>query len=236
MSAAELAFSVAERGFLAEVDARWAEDERRRLEEARLRALECLAACGLGLGGSRLSTTQRAARRPIEAAPYRETGYRFLIEALAERGRVAEALQVFDDARRLLHAELGVAPSAGLRSMHERLLSEQGPQAQSQRDDPLAVSSATVTALFTDLVCDRDIDSGVVDELRDAHVRLLRQAVAAQAERSVREMAGWPGQRRAAAPGSGACRATPRSGAATGRRSSGRALRASIRARSLRPA
>ncbi|HVF79419.1 MAG TPA: AAA family ATPase [Solirubrobacteraceae bacterium] len=146
MSAAEDALSAAYGGFLPRVEAHWAEDERRRLDELCLRALECLAACGLGLGGAQLSATERAARRLIEAAPYRETGYRYLIEALAARGRVAEALQVFDGLRRLLQEELGVPPSAGLRSLHERLLNETGLEWRSERDDPLAVRPAALNA------------------------------------------------------------------------------------------
>ncbi|MGH2918180.1 MAG: AfsR/SARP family transcriptional regulator [Solirubrobacteraceae bacterium] len=147
-SAAEVALSVAERGFLPQVDASWAEGDRRRLEEVRLRALECLAACGLGLGGSRLSTTERAARRLIEAAPYRETGYRYLMQALAERGRVADALRVFDDARRLLQAELGTSPTAGLRSLHERLPTSSVPRTTRP-------SISTCCATYTAACCSR---------------------------------------------------------------------------------
>jgi SARP family transcriptional regulator, regulator of embCAB operon len=49
--AAEAALSVAERGFLPEADAPWVEEQRRWLDELSSRALECLAAAGLGLGG-----------------------------------------------------------------------------------------------------------------------------------------------------------------------------------------
>ncbi|MEY2512973.1 MAG: hypothetical protein QOJ89_331, partial [bacterium] len=177
--AAERALRVAERGFLAEADAAWAEDERRRLDELLLRALECLAACGLGVGGSQLSVTERAARRLIGLAPYRETGHRYLMQALAERGRVADALRVFDDVRRILRDELGTPPSPGLRALHERLLSEHALEPRRDDDDPLAVSSATLTALFTDLVCPADTSPALADELRRAHLRLVGQAVAA---------------------------------------------------------
>ena len=52
-----------------------------------------------------------AARQLIALAPYRETGYRILMEALAQRGNVAEALLVYDRLRVLLREELGIAPS-----------------------------------------------------------------------------------------------------------------------------
>ena len=92
-SAAQDALSVTESGFLPHVEAHWVEDESRRLEELGLRALECMAACGLGVGGAQLSATERAARRLIEVAPYRETGYRYLIEALAARTRGATRIR-----------------------------------------------------------------------------------------------------------------------------------------------
>ena len=89
-----------------------------------MRALECLAECGLALGGARLVVTEGAARELIGIDPYRETGQRYLMQALAQRGRVAEALRVFDDVRVLLQEQLGVPPSAGLRMLHQRLLIE----------------------------------------------------------------------------------------------------------------
>lgn len=176
---AATALSVADRGFLPEAEAPWVEDERRRLGELRLRALECVAAAGLGLGGARLSQTERAARVLIADAPYRETGYRYLMQALSERGRVAEALTVFDGVRRLLREELGAAPGAGLRSLHERLLTHQGFAEQAERADPLAVGASTVTVLYTRLSAAGDGDGGRVHILRSAHGRLLRNAVAA---------------------------------------------------------
>jgi two-component SAPR family response regulator len=64
-SCADAALAVALRGFLPEVDVGWAEDERRRLHEVSLRALECLAVCGLALGGSHLSAAEPG-RRALE--------------------------------------------------------------------------------------------------------------------------------------------------------------------------
>ena len=147
--AAAATLQIIDRGFLPEVEAPWVHDERRRLEELRLRALECLAAAGLGLGGARLSDTERAARMLVAAAPYRETGYRYLMQALAERGRVAEALRVFENVRLLLQEELGAPPGAGLRSLHAQLLSEHGVAAQTAREDPLAVGSGAMAATPT---------------------------------------------------------------------------------------
>src|SRR5438034_951479 len=72
-------------------------------------------------------TLPRAAdggRRLIELAPHRESGYRILVEPLAQRGNVAAALLVYDRLRLLLHDELRIAPSHTLRSVHRRLLED----------------------------------------------------------------------------------------------------------------
>ena len=65
-----------------------------------------------------------AARQLIALAPYRESGYRILMEALAQRGNVAEALLVYDRLRVLVREELGIAPSPAVQSVHRRLLGE----------------------------------------------------------------------------------------------------------------
>jgi DNA-binding SARP family transcriptional activator len=44
------------------------------------------------------------------------------MEALAQRGNVAQALRVYDDLVRLLAGELGVPPSSATRDLHARLL------------------------------------------------------------------------------------------------------------------
>ena len=61
-----------------------------------------------------------------ELAPYRETGHRLLMEALARRGNVAEALRAYEKLRVLLREELGIAPSPAMRSVHQQLLHSAG--------------------------------------------------------------------------------------------------------------
>jgi DNA-binding SARP family transcriptional activator len=89
-----------------------------------LRAHECIALTGLGLGGPELAATERSARALMEAAPFREVGYRLLMEVLAARAEVAEALRVYDRLRLLLRDELGIAPSTESQALHRRLLLE----------------------------------------------------------------------------------------------------------------
>jgi SARP family transcriptional regulator, regulator of embCAB operon len=76
----------------------------------------------LRLGGTELATARRAARDVIKRAPYREIGYRVLMEALAEEGNVAEALWVYEKLRVLLREELGASPGREIQELHERLL------------------------------------------------------------------------------------------------------------------
>ena len=119
---AGIAYHVATRPFLTGLDAPWIDQWQRRLEEVRLRGLECFAAAGLGLGGPALAQAEERARMLTELAPYRETGHQILIEALERRGNVAEALRAYERLRVLLREELGTAPSPTLRAVHRRLL------------------------------------------------------------------------------------------------------------------
>ena len=61
------ALFVAERDFLPGEDAPWIDQIRHQLTELRLRALECYAAAGLGLGGTELAAAVRAGRQLTSA-------------------------------------------------------------------------------------------------------------------------------------------------------------------------
>jgi DNA-binding SARP family transcriptional activator len=121
---ARTALYVANRGFLPGYEAPWIDERRRWLDDVRLRALECVGTAGLKMGGTELAAAERAGRSLVEAAPFRESGYRLLMEALAARDNTAEALRVFDTLRVLLREELGVAPGAATQAVHRRLLSQ----------------------------------------------------------------------------------------------------------------
>jgi SARP family transcriptional regulator, regulator of embCAB operon len=116
------ALFVAERDFLPGEDAPWIDEIRHQLTELRLRALECYAAAGLGLGGTELSAVVRAGRQLTRLAPLRESGYRYLMRALAAQGNVAEALGVYGQLSDCLRDQLGVSPSPATRELYERLL------------------------------------------------------------------------------------------------------------------
>lgn len=117
-----VALLTARRGFLPGADLPWAEEHRRRLEQIRLAAMETYAAVALGVGGSELGPGERVARELAAAAPYNEPAHALLMEILAARGRLAEALRVYEELRTRLRDELGATPAPELRQLQEQLL------------------------------------------------------------------------------------------------------------------
>jgi DNA-binding SARP family transcriptional activator len=117
-----VALFVAERSFLPGEDAPWIDDIRHQLTELRLRALECYAATELGIAGPELAGAVRAGRQLIRLAPLRESGYRYLMQALAAQDNLAEALHVYGQLCDCLRDQLGVSPSPATRELHRRLL------------------------------------------------------------------------------------------------------------------
>jgi DNA-binding SARP family transcriptional activator len=117
-----VALHIAERGLLCGLDAPWVDAWRTRIEEVLIRAHECVGTAELELGGSEIPLAEWHAREVIHLSPYRESGYALLMQALARRGNVAEALLVHDRLRCPLRDELGIAPGPGVQALHERLL------------------------------------------------------------------------------------------------------------------
>ena len=119
-TAALLAESLTRRAFLPGDNGAWVEDKRRELADTRSRAVTALADACLrtGAGAEAASWAQQA----IGLEPFRETGYRLLMEAHAADGNRAEALRVYERCRRLLADELGAYPSPETESVYQRLL------------------------------------------------------------------------------------------------------------------
>lgn len=118
----QVALFVASRPFLAGEDADWIDAERRALADLHVRALEAYARAGLGIGGTELAAAVRAGRQLTALEPYRESGFRLLIEALDREGNRAEAIRVYDELRTRLRDDLGIAPSEQTQAVHRRLL------------------------------------------------------------------------------------------------------------------
>jgi DNA-binding SARP family transcriptional activator len=119
---AHVALNVAGRPFLAGSEAPWVEDVRGEIGELELRSREVIACAGIRLGGSELALAERSARALIRAAPFRETGYLYLMRAMVASGNSAEAMRTYDNLRILLSSELGTAPSAEVQALHRELL------------------------------------------------------------------------------------------------------------------
>jgi len=119
---ARVALNIARRGFLRFETAPWIDEQRRFLEEVELRALECVAEAGLGLGGPELASAERSGRALIRLAPYRESGHRLLMKVFEASGNVAEAIWVYEVLCSRLRDDLGIVPSPETRELHRRLL------------------------------------------------------------------------------------------------------------------
>jgi DNA-binding SARP family transcriptional activator len=88
----------------------WVLLERERLRQLRVHALEALAHRLIAAG--RYPDALDAAYAAVQAEPLRESAHRLLVQAHLAEGNAADALAAYDSFRRLLDAELGVAPTA----------------------------------------------------------------------------------------------------------------------------
>jgi len=167
-----VALHIAQRGFLAGQDAPWIDEIRRRLDDVLVRAHECVAAVGLGLAGSELASAERSARELVRLAPFRESGWRFLMEVLAVQGNVAEAPLAYEQLRQSMREELGASPGAATEAVHRSLLQGHGAQAGSSVRE-------LQTVLFTDIASSTERLSAVGDhawsELLARHHAIVRR-------------------------------------------------------------
>ena len=117
---AALAESLVRGPFLPGEEGAWVEEKRRELSDIRERALTALSDASLRSGDA--SEAVKWAEQAIVLAPFRETGYRRLMEAHTAAGNRAEALRVYEQCRRLLSEELGAYPSPETESIYRSLL------------------------------------------------------------------------------------------------------------------
>ena len=106
---ASTAESLARGTFLPGEDSRWVDDRRAELREILVRALECLAEANRLAGDP--AAAVRAADELVALEPFRERGYRLLMQAQSAAGNDAEALRTYERCRTLLAEELGAYPS-----------------------------------------------------------------------------------------------------------------------------
>jgi DNA-binding SARP family transcriptional activator len=105
---------------LAGIPGPYADSRRVPLTELHLAATEEKLAVDIGLGEHAAAIAEL--RALLVEHPFRERFTEMLMLALYKSGRQAEALYVFDSARRRLSEDLGVDPGPSLRTMHRRVL------------------------------------------------------------------------------------------------------------------
>ena len=104
-----VASMIATRPFLPGADGTWATATRERVQDIRVRALECLAEVWLAKGDH--GQAARDAEAILRLDPYRERAYRLLMRTHAAAGDRASAARAYRTCRQLLALELGVDPA-----------------------------------------------------------------------------------------------------------------------------
>jgi branched-chain amino acid transport system substrate-binding protein len=130
--------ALARRVFLPGEDGPWVEEKRRDLRDLLLRALECLRDASLASGD--LGEAVRHAEEVTELEPFRESGYRRLMECHVAAGNPAEALRVYERCRQFLADELGAYPSAETEAAYLEILRSES--ATSAPEAPAALPPA----------------------------------------------------------------------------------------------
>jgi DNA-binding SARP family transcriptional activator/streptogramin lyase len=112
--------SLAHGTFLPGEDARWVSERRAELREILVRALECLAEANRIRGDP--AAAVRAADELVILEPFRDGGYRLLMQAQSAAGNDAEALRTYERCRALLSEELGAYPSPETEAVYLEIL------------------------------------------------------------------------------------------------------------------
>jgi SARP family transcriptional regulator, regulator of embCAB operon len=102
------------RPFLPGVEGEWAYAWRARLEDHRIRAVECMAHVQLRRGQA--TAAIRSAELVLELDSLRETAWQILIRSHTAAGNPGSALRAYQRCRQVLQQQLGAAPSPGTRA------------------------------------------------------------------------------------------------------------------------
>jgi DNA-binding SARP family transcriptional activator len=151
-----------------------------RLEELRTGALEDLidAELSLGAGAGLVEKLETL----VAEHPFREHFRGQLVLALYRSGRQAEALEAYQDARRVLMDELGIEPSAPLRELEQAILRQDVSLSPSHIEEAAARREErrkTVTVLIADLSFTEAVDPEVQRELTRRSLTSVRAVLEA---------------------------------------------------------
>lgn len=138
-----------------------------RLDEARAGAEELHAEASLACG--RYTEAVPRLRRLLVDHRMREKLWALLMRALCGAGRQAEALEVYEQARKTISEELGVDPGAELRQLHQQILAADSEQvlAGLAMPAPVPVPSLPVPAQLPADIADFTGRSGQVEQLQE---------------------------------------------------------------------
>jgi SARP family transcriptional regulator, regulator of embCAB operon len=114
-----VAYHIAERPFLSDLEGEWVERWRTRLRDLHVRALEC--EIEVSLGNQEAALALQLATRLVELEPFRETGHQGLMRAHAAAGNRAAALLGYERCRKLLAKELAIGPSPATRAVYREI-------------------------------------------------------------------------------------------------------------------
>jgi DNA-binding SARP family transcriptional activator/streptogramin lyase len=120
MDNAATAATLARRTFLPGEDGHWIDEKRAELRAVLARALECLAEANRMTGDA--AASGRVAEELVVLEPFRERGYRLLMQAQSAGGNDAEALRTYERCRTLLAEELGAFPSPETEAVYLEIL------------------------------------------------------------------------------------------------------------------
>jgi DNA-binding SARP family transcriptional activator len=119
-AAAQVAYHIFKRPFLPAETGDWAAQKREQLVTFHVRACECLAETYIR--NDEPSIAVDVAHQAVAAQPFRETAYQVLMRAHAAAGNRAEALRTFEECRRQISDNLGVAPSPDIEAVYLEIL------------------------------------------------------------------------------------------------------------------
>jgi DNA-binding SARP family transcriptional activator len=146
---ASTAASLARRTFLPGEEGRWVDDRRAELREILVRALECVSDAKRLSGDPTWAV--RAAEELVLLDPFRESGYRRLMEAQSAAGNDAEALRTYERCRTLLADELGAYPSSETEAVYLEILRSAPRGSAPEVDQPEADGPSTTPPLALDV-------------------------------------------------------------------------------------
>jgi DNA-binding SARP family transcriptional activator len=118
--AAAVASAILRRPFLPGEAGTWVEQTRNELRQLEMRTYDTLAGAWLQAGNAPAAV--RAARRAVELAPFRESGYARLMECQLAAGDRAEAVRAYGELRDLLRDSMGLSPAPEVERLYLQAL------------------------------------------------------------------------------------------------------------------